>query len=241
MIWRWPDRFSSSVLRPILIDRVQRDHRESDTAFRRRRIVVVLVLALGATLLGISLAVRPGDPAFYPLTLGLAATWVIGGFASGPLHLGRLALKDAIKRPVVAPILIGVAVGVFFILGSLAVRQIPLLRDYTENVLAHARYGSLPLVAVVTVLNGIAEEIFFRGALFAAIGVKNPVAISTAVYGIATIATGNVMLVFSAVVLGVIFGLQRRATGGVLASILTHVTWSMIMLFALPPIFGAVG
>ena len=35
------------------------------------------------------------------------------------------------------------------------------------------------LVAVITVMNGIAEEIFFRGALFAAIGVWHPVAIST--------------------------------------------------------------
>jgi membrane protease YdiL (CAAX protease family) len=58
------------------------------------------------------------------------------------------------------------------------------------------------------------------------------------IYGVATIATANYMLVFSAVVLGVVVGLERRATGGVLAGILTHVTWSMMLLFVLPPLFA---
>jgi membrane protease YdiL (CAAX protease family) len=66
------------------------------------------------------------------------------------------------------------------------------------------------------------------------------VPISTAVYTLATVATGNVMLVFAAAVLGVLVGLQRRASGGVLAPILTHVTWSLGMLLVLPPIMGAV-
>ena len=68
----WPSHFGR-VVRPVLIDKVERDHRQPDSAFRRRRIVVAVVLAVGATLLGISLAVRPGDPAFYPLTVALAA------------------------------------------------------------------------------------------------------------------------------------------------------------------------
>jgi membrane protease YdiL (CAAX protease family) len=38
-------------------------------------------------------------------------------------------------------------------------------------------------------------------------------------------------------VLGAICGLQRRATGGILAPILTHLTWSVAMLYALPAIF----
>src|SRR4029077_17046913 len=88
---------------------------------------------------------------------------------------------------------------------------------------------------------GIAEEIFFRGALFAAIGVWHPVAISTVIYTLTTVATGNVMLVFSAALLGLLLGLQRRASGGILGPILTHCTWSMTMLFVLPPVFAAAG
>ena len=37
--------------------------------------------------------------------------------------------------------------------------------------------------------------------------------------------------------LGLIVGLQRRATGGILAPIITHLTWSVSMLYLLPLIF----
>ena len=67
-------------------------------------------------------------------------------------------------------------------------------------------------------MNGVAEELFFRGALFAAIGVRHPVLISTIIYTLATVAGGNPVLVFAAAVLGTVVGLQRRAGGGVLAS-----------------------
>jgi membrane protease YdiL (CAAX protease family) len=91
-------------------------------------------------------------------------------------------------------------------------------------------------VLLVTVLNGIAEELFFRGAVYAALP-KHPVTWSTLVYVIATLATGNVMLGFAAIVVGTVVGLQRRASGGILAPILTHITWSVVMLYALPAIF----
>lgn len=234
---RW-STLPARMVRRALIERVDRNHEQPDHEFRRRRVVVAVVIVIGATLLGISLAVQPADPAFYPLTAGLAATWVIGGFLSGPLHLGRIRVGRVFRRPIITPIAIGLVASGVFVLGALVVREIEPLRAYTEVVLAHARYGSLPLVATVTLLNGIAEEIFFRGALYAAIGRRFPVVGSTVLYSIATLATGNPMLVFAAATLGVVLGLQRRASGGVLGPILTHVTWSMTMLFVLPPIFA---
>lgn len=77
-----------------LIDKVPRDHSQPDDQFRRRRIVVAVVLVLGATLLGVSLDVRPGDATFYPLTLGVAVIWTAGGFLSGPLHLATRRSAD---------------------------------------------------------------------------------------------------------------------------------------------------
>jgi hypothetical protein len=38
--------------------------------------------------------------------------------------------------------------------------------------------------------------------------------------------------------MGVLFGVQRRLTGGIQAPILTHVTWSALMLRFLPPLFA---
>ena len=50
------------VVRPVLIDKVERDHRQSDAQFLRRRIVVAITLAVGATLLGLSFSVRQVIP-----------------------------------------------------------------------------------------------------------------------------------------------------------------------------------
>ena len=226
------------VVRPVLIDKVERDHWQPDHEFWRRRIVVAITLAIGATLLGLSFSTRQGDPAFYPLTFGLAATWAVGSFASGPLHLGHILSRGTLRRPIVAPIAVGLALAGAFVLGSLVMRSIPPLASLAEDVLGYARAGNLLIISVITLVNGITEELFFRGALFAAIGVRHPVLISTIIYSLATVAGGNPVLVFAAALLGTVVGLQRRAGGGVLAPILTHVTWSLTMLFALPPIFA---
>jgi uncharacterized protein len=222
----------------VLIEKVPRDHHQPDSEFRRRRIVVAVVLVLGATLLGLSLNVQPGNAIFYPLTLSVALVWTIGGFLSGPLHLGYLPFRGSLRRPVLTGILLGVGAGGIFVAGGLVVRLIPPLHDYVADVLAHARYGSLPLITVVTLVNGIAEEIFFRGGLFAAIGRRHPVLISTLIYALATVATRNPMLVFAALTLGLVLALLRRSSGGVLAPIITHVTWSTLMLFLLPLLFS---
>lgn len=221
-----------------LLSPVERDHRQPGHMFRRRRVVSAATLLVGATLLWFSLRTTPGDPDFYALTFALAATWVAGAFLSGPLHLGRMRLGRDLRRPVVQPVLIGLAAVAVFTLGALVIAQVPPLRSSVDAVLDHARYGSLPVIAVITLVNGVAEELFFRGGLYAAIG-RQPVLVSTVVYTLTTVATGNVMLVFAAAVLGVLVGLQRRVSGGVLAPMLTHVTWSMGMLFILPPLMAA--
>ena len=226
------------VVRPVLIDKVERDHRQSDSQFLRRRIVVAITLAVGATLLGLSFSIQQGDPAFYPLTLGLAATWAVGSFASGPLHLGHILSRGALRRPIVAPIAVGLTLAGVFVVGAIVIRTIPPLASLAEDVLGYARAGNLWIIFLITLVNGVTEELFFRGALFAAIGVRFPVLISTIIYSLATVAGGNPVLVFAAALLGTVVALQRRAGGGVLAPILTHITWSLTMLVVLPPIFA---
>ena len=226
------------VVRPVLIDKVERDHWQPDEAFLRRRIVVGITLAVGATLLGLSFSVRQGDPAFYPLTFGLAATWTLGSLLSGPLHLGHILRGDTLRRPIITPIASGLLLAALFVLGAFFIRTIPALASLTEDVLGYARLGNLWIILVITLVNSIAEELFFRGALFAAIGIWHPVLISTVLYALATVAGGNPVLVFAAALLGTVVALERRASGGILAPILTHITWSLSMLLVLPPIFA---
>jgi CAAX protease family protein len=221
-----------------LVEKVPRDHRESDAAFRRRRQVTAAVSVAGAGLLGVSLSRRPDSPAFYGLTLGVAGTWVAGGFASGPLHLGWMrASADTLRRPLLTPVALGVGSFGFFYGAALVVRRVPVLGAAITRVLRYAQQGSLPLVLTTTLANGVAEEVFFRGALYAAVGTEHPVLKSTAVYALATTATRNPALVLASVAMGLLFGLQRRATGGIQAPVLTHLTWSVLMLRYLPPLF----
>ena len=224
-------------LRNALWEKVPRDHWQTPGALRRRQLVTLGFVVLGGVLLGLSLRIEPGNPLFYPATFGLAALWTVGAFASGPLHLGRIAVRSELRRPVLAPIAIGLGLAAVFAAGALVVREVPWLGSQVVRVLDFADQGSVPLLALITVVNGIAEELFFRGAVYAAT-TRHPVVVTTVAYALATLATGNVMLTFAAVLLGAVVGLQRRASGGILAPILTHCTWSLAMLFALPLLFG---
>jgi membrane protease YdiL (CAAX protease family) len=227
-------RFLSAAL----VTPVSRDHRQSDREFLRRRVVVGLTVVLGSVVLGFGLTREPGETSFLVLTGLLAVVWTVGAFASGPLHLGWAHTRRGRRhaRPLLQPFLLGVLAVAVFCAGAVLVAQVPVLRDSVDEVLDHARFAPLPIVALITLVNGIAEELFFRGAAFAAIGRNRPVLVSTVLYALATAASGNIMLVFAATVLGILVGLQRRVTGGVLAPIVTHLTWSLSLLFILPPL-----
>jgi uncharacterized protein len=221
-----------------LVDKVPRDHRESDAAFRRRRRVTAGVSVAGAGLLGVSLAQKPDSPAFYGLTLGVAGTWVAGGLASGPLHLGWVQTPSAtLRRPLLTPVLAGVGAFGLFYGAALVARRIPPLDAAVTRVLRYAQQGTPAFVLTTTLANGIAEEVFFRGALYAAVGAEAPVVKSSVVYTLATVATRNPALVLASVPMGLLFALQRRASGGIQAPVLSHLTWSVLMLRFLPPLF----
>jgi membrane protease YdiL (CAAX protease family) len=201
--------------------------------------VVAAVLVIGGALLGYSLSRPPGDESFFWLTLGLAGVWALGAFASGPLHLGCIRFRGRNQRPVITGTVVGVGLGAAFLIGGLIAREIPPVREYITRVLEFADYGPLALVTFITVINGVAEELFFRGALYTALGKWHAVLVSTVIYVIATGATtGNPMLGFAALVLGTVCAFERRATGGVLAPMLTHFFWGLVMVLALPPMFG---
>jgi uncharacterized protein len=227
-------------LRSSLWEMTPRDHRQSARAFRRRQVVSVIVVLIGASVLGYSLSIPPEDNVKFSLaTLVLAGVWTVGAFASGPLHLGRIghpAEPDLMApRPFVQPLLVGALLAALFVVGAFIVREIPWLDEQVSKVLAHTGQGSAVLLLVVTVANGIAEELFFRGALYAAVP-RRQILWTTLAYTVATLATGNVMLGFAAILLGFVVGLQRRASGGILAPIITHLVWSVTMLYVLPAI-----
>jgi membrane protease YdiL (CAAX protease family) len=81
----------------------------------------------------------------------------------------------------------------------------------------------------------VAEELFFRGALWSG---PRPLRTTTLAYTASTAATSNPALVLARLITSLIFGWQRDTTGGVLAPAVAHVPWSMLMLRYLPPLSG---
>ncbi len=221
-----------------LWDVVPRDHRQTTRELRRRQLVTAGFVLLGAVFLGILLRLDPGSAEFTAASFGLAGVWAVGAFASGPLHLGRIVAPRHARAAGGAAARARLRAG-----RRLRARERSSSARSTRcatrwrGVLDYASEGTLWVLVVVTAVNGIAEELFFRGAAYAAI-TRHPVAWTSVAYTIATAATGNLMLSFAAVLLGILCGLQRRASGGILAPILTHCAWSVTMLLALPPLFG---
>ena len=204
----------------------------------RRQVAVVVTVVAAAVLLGLSFAQPAGSTAFYLYTLVLAAVSATGARLSGPIPLGRFPIEGHLRSSAAA-IGVGILAGGVFVAGAAIVREIGPLRDYVTDVVTHTHGTSFALILLVTVLNAIAEELLFRGAVYAVASRWRWAPVTTTVVYTAVVAvSGDLALVFAAVVLGGLLAFLRWISGGVLPAILTHVTWSVILLLVLPPLFG---
>lgn len=221
-----------------IFSKVSAPYHEPRAVVQRRRVVVVGVVLLGAAVLAFMHTKNPGDAAFYWLSLALAAVWSVGAVLAGPLHLGAVRFRGRNERPVFTGTGVGLVLGGVFLLGGLAVQKIPPLAGQVTAILDYTTQVSWRLVVLIAIVNAIAEELFFRGALFSAFGRRYPLVLSTLLYIAAMMAAGNLIIGVAALVLGTVCAIERRATGGVLAPVLTHLVWGLMMVLALPPLFG---
>jgi len=229
---RWAGRLPRHLAHVVDVDVT-----DSPAQTARRRRVVSAAHLVGTGLLGASLSTRPGSRRFYAFTFSTAVTWITGSLLSGPLHLGWIENRARqLNRPVAVPVATGIGAFCIFCVGALLVRRIPLLDRAVNGALVFAERGRGPWVLLTTCANGIGEEVFFRGAMYAALPGTDAVLASTAIYTLTTTATRNPALVLAAGVMGTLFGYQRRATQGLQAPLLTHLTWSTLMVTLLPPI-----
>ncbi len=192
----------------------------------------------GAGLLGLSFLRPPGSRAFYVLSVGAACTLTAGTVLSQDRpQLRRPGPRPRAARTLLTSILAGVgAFGLFYGAAHLA-RRTPLLERAVSRALAYENEGSTLLVLLTTGLNGIAEEMFYRGALWSVVADSKPITKTTLAYTAATSATRNPALVLAGTATSLLFGYQRRVTGGILGPTITHLTWSILMLRYLPPLF----
>lgn len=204
------------------------------TSLTRRRWVVLLTLLIGAVSLSFTLRLQPGDDRFLPGAAWMLVVWAVGAWASGPLPAGDRGRRGA---SLMLGMLVGLLAVAVCLAGGLIAAHLPALRDPAEQVLAFAG-SSTAIVVALTLLNGVAEELFFRGALYDALPSRLAIPVTTGIYALTTAGSGVVLLVVAAVLLGAGAALLRRRTGGLLAPIALHLTWSVGMLLLLPSVLS---
>ena len=204
---------------------------------RRNRGIAAVTGVTGAVLLYLGVQVKPGDTSFYVFTLAIAVVWVIGSLLTARSRTFGSIRDGNWLRDVGWGVAGGLVLLVVFLLGAGVVAQINFLAAPVEELLAHARFGSLPIVALITFINGITEEIFFRGALHESIGgsANRRLIGTTIIYTIVTAASGIWLLALAAMSMGLLAGWLRQRTGALLSPIIAHLTWSLGMLFLLQP------
>ncbi|PAY24123.1 CPBP family intramembrane metalloprotease, partial [Dietzia natronolimnaea] len=94
---------------------------------RRRLVVVVITLVVGTAVSAWALRIPPGDTMFYPATALLAAVWLVGAFASGPIRVGCEPYRPG--RPILSSVLAATALALVFCVGAVVVAQIEPLRE----------------------------------------------------------------------------------------------------------------
>jgi uncharacterized protein len=191
-----------------------------------------------AALLRSSFAAKAGSARFYLLSTSLGGILTAGALGAGPIPWRGDGWRDrpggAARALIVVPVVTGAATFAVFYGAARLARRHRGLRHAIASVLRYADAGSTPLVVLIASGSGVAEELFFRGALWSG---PRPLRTTTLAYAAMTAAAGNPALVLAGLVTSVIFGWQRDATGGVLAPAVTHVTWSVLMLRYLTPLF----
>lgn len=219
------------------------------TATFARFVVLTCIPAfVAAVMLGFASHSAPGSATFYLLTFAVAvlyfAVWALcrRRFGWAPIVTKSVhgSSTRSATRTVSGDALLGAITGVsllvLFCLGALMVRFVPPLTAPVEELLSHARGGLLWLTALSTLVNGIAEELFFRGVSPAS-APGTPwarIAFSVVLYTAVTLALGVALLAFAAVVLGVSAHLLTRKTNGLIAAMVLHTVWSQGMLLLLP-------
>jgi hypothetical protein len=196
-------------------------------AARKRRSLLVLLITLVAVAIATGRLYAEGDAV--RLVFVLAPLFLLGSVLSGGMPAAH---RRKGRHPVVSPVLTGLLLFLAFLVMGAVVRLVPAFDHAVEDVLAKADESSRLAVAVSAVVAGVAEEVFYRGALFERL--RLPIVTTTLAHALAVLPSGNVAMVGAALVLGGVCGLSRRASGGWWTAAVVHSTWSLLVLAWLP-------
>lgn len=193
----------------------------------------MLFLVLGTGTLYLTFTVSYDSSLFFKYSMVLGACWLA-------VFIAGLAIDDGVSPSERAPVakaawlglLGGLAVGIVSVVGAWVLSLLPWTADLIAEVLGPVGADNFGPVFVTALIVGAAEELAFRGGVFALFR-ERPILWSTLIYAIVTCATLNPALVLATVVIGLPFAWLRQWTGQVIAPMLAHMAWTTVTLCVL--------
>lgn len=199
------------------------------------------------------------------LAIGMVIVWAAGaaiaqrvgfwtGMGSTALALGALALVvDASLRsqfrPSVRILGVGVAGGVLMAVATwtlypVLARLVPGVTG--DKIGLYTAFSAMPRLQAAALLPLIiaGEELVWRGliqhGLWRRQGARRAIGIAgtAALYGMATLPCGSLLLAFAAFACGLVWSWLRVWTNSVLASATCHLVWAVLILFVQPVRLG---
>lgn len=193
------------------------------------------LLTVGTGLLAATLRIDYQDVGFYVASALLGVCWTAGWWVDRPVEAGR-GLRHHRTWPALAwGVVAGGLVATGCALGAMVLHDAPVIGPSMTAVLGPVDAAVFVPVLVTAIVVGASEELAFRGMVYRWF-VRHPVAASTVVYTVVTMATGSIALVAAAAVLGSVTGWLRHRTDSLTAPLACHAVWSLLSLAVLPSI-----
>lgn len=201
---------------------------------RPRPVLAVWAPALLVAACLLTAALSPtASPRFYAATVAsafvLAGAWWL--FGDHRITGGRRVLIDALRG-----LIAGTLLASLFAVGALTVRGVSALAGPVNDLLSNAAGEAVVLTLAVTVANGVAEELFFRGTIvrhWAALGRWAWLA-AIGLYVVVTAAMLVPLLAVAALTVGAVAHYEVARTGSLISAMTMHLSWSAAMIFLLP-------
>ena len=157
----------------------------------------------------------------------------------------RPSVKSAVTRPVLGSAVVGVAVGIAMAFATwwlypIGAELFPPVEGEVETLYALLRQPPGPIRAFLLLLLVVAtEELVWRGLaidVFAkAVGPWRAVLFAALTYVLPQLAFRSPLLMLIALICGVVWGILRVRSNGVVAPLMAHIVWNLLV-FVLHPV-----
>lgn len=197
----------------------------------------LVALTLGVVLFGAAMASRE---VLNPWWSNTAAALAVLGAAAAALGPRLRVLLTPRARDLVTGLALGAAmVGLTHLAYEGASALEPSLQPRVAALYADiAGAIALPLAVLVTLLIVGAEELLWRGVALDLCLQRLPrpaaIGVAAAVSAVPQIIGGSWILVAAAIVVGIVFALQRLLTRSLVGPLVAHATWSVAVFILLP-------